>query len=179
MPDCVIIDQSTYDEAYGLANATLEKFANTKGHYNNTLNSHLRGKIGELACAEWMANNQIKCTQVFRDIEQIADVDLVTSTMRLDVKTWDERYWDDLGRCIAVRQLPKLQKKADAVLWCVTPQKLSPGIAVKIIGWNTIDDVAAAPQRSTGPTGRRQVDNHQVDLLSVRPLEELLLILST
>ena len=169
----IIIHQTSYDTAHRLATETLALFAKSHGHYTNSLNSHLRGKIGELACADWLSEKGVHCERVFEVITRIAEADLVTRILRLDVKTWDERYWHEMGRCVAVAQLATLKSKADAVLWCVTPQTLGPGIAVVIVGWNTLDDVATAQRCWTGPAGKRQVYNYQVELSAVRPLDEL------
>jgi hypothetical protein len=174
MPEHVVIDELTYEKAERLAIATLKVFQRTRGHYNNTLNSHLRGKIGELACVQWLSREGISCEAIFEYLDRIAEADLVLGESRFDVKTWDERYWNEMGRCIAVNQLPKLKAKADGVVWCTSPAKLEPGITVEILAWSTIDDIETAPKRMTGPAHRRQVYNHQLDPQTLRPLDTLL-----
>jgi len=167
-------------EAQQLAEQTLKVFAKEWGHYNNTLNSHLRGKVGEIAVARWLETNGVRVDPLFRDTGKGSQCDIVASDarkLRLDVKTWDKTYWAEMGRCVAVDQLKKLRTKADGILWCVSSPKLVPGVEVELVGWNWMDDVAAAPRRMTGPAGRRQVDNHQVDADKLRRPTDLLAIL--
>ncbi|MFG0256573.1 MAG: hypothetical protein ACF8GE_01590 [Phycisphaerales bacterium JB043] len=174
MPQRILINAERYGQAAALALDTFRRFARARGHYNNTPNSHLRGKIGEIACDCWLQGEGIETEAVFQDLDRMREADLVLGTRRIDVKTWDERYWGEMGRCVAVAQIERLRAKADGVLWCVTPSELGPEIEVEIVGWNTIDDITRAPRRTTGPAGRRQVDNYQVDLDAVRQLDELL-----
>ena len=55
MGEVIKIDDVRHAEALRLAQQTLAIFAKMPGHYNNTLNSHLRGKLGEIAAADWLA----------------------------------------------------------------------------------------------------------------------------
>ncbi len=181
MGELIKIDDVRHAEALRLAQQTLAIFAKMPGHYNNTLNSHLRGKLGEIAAADWLAANGIKIDAAFRDTGRIKEADIVgvgARTLRLDVKTWDSKYWPEMGRCVAVGQLDKLRNKAEGIVWCVSPSSLDPGIEVEMVGWNTLADIEAAPRRMTGPTGRRQVDNYQVDPGNVRQPASLLAALA-
>ncbi len=178
MRDQILITETDYAEAVQLADETYRGFSKRPGHYNNTPNSHLRGKIGEIAFLRWLEGLGVAVDAAFRDIARTRKADLIAegqrSSVRLDVKTWDTRYWTEMGRCVAVGQLPKLQNKADGVIWCVSPAVLEPGVTVEVVGWNTLDEVANAPRLLTGPVGRRQVENFQVGLDAVRPLDDLL-----
>ena len=176
MAEIVTIGEATYSEAISMANHTLESFKNNPGHYSNTFNSHLRGKIGELACSLWVAKQGIRCDSVFRDSNRMAEADLIIqgkAMQRCDVKTWDRNHWEGLGRCIAVNQLSNLQTKADIIIWCISPHSLEPGIQVELRGWNTLSDIEAAPQRMTGPADGRKVYNYQVDDNKLREMNEL------
>lgn len=177
MNPVVVITDDELREATELAEATLRVFGNVRGHYTNSLNSHLRGKLGEIACSRWLTTNGVGVEPVFRDTARMRECDIIasdTSTIRLDVKTWDQTYWAEMGRCVAVDQLEKLAAKADGVLWCVSSSQLVSGVRVELAGWSSIADIRAAPRRWTGPRGRRQVDNHQVDPDRITPLSELL-----
>jgi hypothetical protein len=44
---------------------------------------------------------------------------------------------------------------------------------VAVMGWNSIEDVRSAPQRTTGPTNGRKVNNLQVDETAMRSLGDL------
>jgi hypothetical protein len=176
------IGNRDFARATSLAYQTYLRFQARSGYYNNTPNSHLRGKLGEIACQRWCEFNDIVNEALFEDPEQIGEADLVVrddADHRIEVKTWDETGWDQWGRCIAVPQLPKLRAKADCVLWCTSPKVLVAGIRVMLVGWNTVDDIAAAPRRWTGPAWGRQVDNYQLDSQTIRPMAALLKELGT
>lgn len=165
------VDEAEFAEAQELARTTYEQFKQWKGHYSNTLNSHLRGRLGELSCAKWLLGHGIFIRELFRDQQSVGESDILAGAgepSRLDVKTWDRRFWGDMGRCVAVGQLPKLKRKADIVVWCETESRLSAGMSVWINGWNSIADIESAPVRLTGPAMGRKVENHQVALESVR-----------
>lgn len=172
--------QITDDElrdAMALAESTYAVFARKRGYYTNTINSHLRGKLGEIACARWFKTSGMEVEAIFRDQSRISECDIVASrvgSLRVDVKTWDRRFWAAMGRCVAAGQIHKLGAKADVVLWCVSPPELSSAVVVELVGWNSIAEILTSPRRSTGPAGKRQVDNFQVDTDKLKPLSGLL-----
>ena len=105
---------------------------------------------------------------------QEADLRLgVPPAQRIEVKTWNAAFWQNLGRCVAVNQMPNIRAKADIVIWCITPDSIASGASVTIAGWNTVAAIAQLPPIWTGPVGGRQVHNHQVPVEQVRPLGEL------
>jgi hypothetical protein len=164
-------------QAHELATKTLGHFAGRTGHYQNTWNSHFRGKLGEIACAKWLESNSVSIERLFEDLDRTQEVDIQLSPPLdkfIEIKTWDDSYWNDLGRCVPVAQIPQLSTKADLVLWCTSPFKLSGDVTVTIAGWNSVDDILASPKRFTGLKGRRKVFNHQVDLQRVRSPNSLL-----
>lgn len=158
-----------------LAEKTLEMFAGRSGYYNNNINSHLRGKLGEIAVSTFLRSRDLTTDDLWKDLQRIGDADVVVpSRFRADVKTWDHRYWPDYGRCVSVSQFPKLRTKADAIIWCTSDSTIRAGMAVTIEGWNTMEDIAQAPRRHTGPPNRRQVYNHQLDPDSLREISTIL-----
>lgn len=170
------METESFRIAEELAAQTYEVFKGRWGHYNNTVNSHLRGKVGEIGCHLWLDAQGIPHELVYENLARLEEADIILNAgrpFRFDVKTWDTRYWKAMGRCVAFKQLPKLKKKANAVLWCVTPKELAPGVEVEIFGWSSIRDIENSPRRMTGPAHRRQVDNYQVDLEAIRPLPEI------
>lgn len=180
--ESIILTDDEVSEAKSIADETLRRFGGQQGHYTNTRNSHVRGKCGEIACDRWLQNNAVNVTAAFRDISKINGCDIIASgakTLRLDVKTWDTRYWAEMGRCVAVGQIDSLRQKADAIVWCISPPVLEAGMKIDIVGWNTIDDVSRARRLMTGPKGRRQVYNHQVDQSALRSCAGLLDTLKT
>ena len=110
---------------------------------------------------------------LFADLDKMALTDIVVAgKTRVEIKTWSLEYWPEMGRCIAVDQLSKLQKKSDCIMWCASTAKMAPGMQVKINGWNFMADVSAAPRRWTGPANGRKVYNYQIENDKVRGFDE-------
>lgn len=175
-----IVSEEEFCLALDLANKTMEVFSKRPGFYNNSLNSHLRGKVGEIAASAALATAGIETIDLWSDIGFLTEADIhVPSKFRADVKTWDVRYWHEMGRCVAHGQFPKLRAKADAIIWCSSDTHLEIGMKVNVLGWNVVTDVTDAPRRHTGPPGGRQVDNYQVELNAVRDLQALFDLLRT
>lgn len=84
-----------------------------------------------------------------------------------------------MGRCVAVNQMPDIRAKADAMIWCITPDDIDLGASVKIAGWNKVAEIVQLLPIWTGPEGRRQVHNHQVPVEQVHPLEELVQLITS
>ena len=170
--------------AMDAARVSSKRWESKKGHYNNNLNSHFKGKLGELAVESYLLSANLKIDSHFRfaEREKLADIVIkvkgYNKVFRIEVKTWSAIYWADLGRCIAKNQLTDLQKKADAVIWCVTDlQEMmdTPApVHVQLTGWSTIDDVAKAPVKFTGMDKMRKVENHQLAESDLRGMESFL-----
>lgn len=181
----VLLTDEMVANARAMAAETHRPFANSRGHYNdNRFGRHLLGKISELACEQWARSAGIPCEPIFRDNNRMREADLIwggPNPQRIEVKCWSTNNWQDLGRCVAVRQMQSVLAKADAVLWCITPRAkaIVPGASVAIVGWNTVAEIAQMPQVLTGPVGGCPVHNHQVPVEQVRPIEELVNLLQT
>ncbi len=182
MPAHIHINDDMFNDAKSMAKETYERFKGRAGYYNNTCKSHLVGKIGELASAQWAANLNIPCDAAFRDPNRMSEADLglhldASRTLRVEVKCWSAEHWLALGRCVSVAQMPQVRAKAHIVIWCiVTPLMdllLKKAGDVEILGWNKIGDIAQTVPMWTGPTGGRQVHNHQVPIEHMRPLDSL------
>jgi hypothetical protein len=161
-------------EADDLAQQTFEKFKNQNGYYNNTANSHLKGRLGEMAVEQLCEELSLDFESVFRDLSRDKECDLVVNSLKIEVKTWSTSYWDDMGRCIAVGQLGTLQKKANYIIWCTTNYSGDGVAVVEIQGWNFVSEIEDAPVRWTGPVQGRQVKNHQFDQGDLRRMDELI-----
>lgn len=164
-----------------MSSESFSRFAETSGHYNNTHHSHLIGRVGELAVEQYFLN---KCPETdpimmfewqwssidsaFRDPRRDREHDIGFMGIRYEVKTWSDRYWDDLGRCVAEAQLPGVHKKADRIIWC---SYSSDDAAVTLHGWNTPSELAKIPTKPTGPAKGRKVINHQVPLRLMNRME--------
>ena len=119
MSETVRVDELMFERAMHLAEQTIDIFAGRPGYYNNTIDSHLRGKIGEMVCSKWISGQGVELDTAYEDIGRMREADLILKTgniIRFDVKTWNQRHWPTLGRCISVNQMPKLQAKADGII---------------------------------------------------------------
>jgi hypothetical protein len=154
------------------ARASFERWESQQGYYNNRLNSHLKGKLGEIAVEKFLLGQKLKLDSHFRfaDREKLADIVVkikgYKKVTRLEVKTWSKIYWHDLGRCIAVDQYPDLKKKADVIVWCIVDDKqiLDASMPVKVLlaGWSKIEEVLNAPIQLTGLDNMRKINNYQL-----------------
>ena len=170
----LIISSDQFKLAEKLAVETFARFSRTKGHYNNTSNSHLRGKIGEIATSTALQELGFKVEDTYTDLDRMSEADLVISgNLRIDVKTWNAEHWNEMGRCISVDQIGKLERKADIIIWCISPKTLNPGISVSVAGWNKVSEVRQAPRRLTGPQNGRKVENFQFEIGGIRDIEDL------
>lgn len=161
-----------FDQALELSRASLERFASVRGYYRNTSNSHLVGKLGELAAESWFRELGHEVVSLFRDPSLEADADIIFKEFRVEVKTWSAQYWARWGRCVAIGQLPALRRKSDILLWCTVlfdePRRTS---VVDIRGWNYTAEIGSWEQLWTGPAGR-QVHNHQGLESDLRDLDD-------
>jgi len=156
------------------ARSSFERWESQQGYYNNRLNSHFKGKLGEIAVEKFLLDQKLKLDSHFRfsDREKLADIVVKISgykkIARLEVKTWSKNYWLDLGRCIAVDQYPDLKKKAGVIVWCVADEKqisdasASAPVTVLLASWSKMDEVLSAPVKLTGLDNMRKVNNYQL-----------------
>lgn len=184
--DAFIIRLDPTDIAWAreTARQSAQRWAAQPGHYTNALRSHFIGKLGEQAAERALLHCGLRLDAHFRHPQRESLCDIVVKRRgyreitRLEVKTWSRAHWPELGRCIAVNQLPALQKKADVILWCVTDapgmDENSAPLAVEVVGWSTLDEVRAAPVKFTGTGAMRKVHNYQLDERSLRPFSTLL-----
>jgi hypothetical protein len=154
------------------ARSSFARWESQQGYYNNRLNSHFKGKLGELAVEKFLLDQQLKLDSHFRfaDRENLADIVVKINgykkVLRLEVKTWSCNYWLDLGRCISVDQFPDLKKKADVIVWCVTDASgvldVSAPVKILLAGWSKMDEVVQSPVKLTGLDNMRKITNYQL-----------------
>jgi hypothetical protein len=154
------------------ARSSFERWESQQGYYNNRLNSHFKGKLGEMAVEKFLLDQKLKLDShfCFADRENLADlvvkINGYKKVLRLEVKTWSLNYWQDLGRCVAVEQYPVIKKKADRIVWCLVDLQniLDSPIPVKVLlaGWSKIEDILNAPIKLTGLDNMRKVNNYQL-----------------
>ena len=151
-----------------MAEKTLALFP-SGGHYDNNINSHLTGRLGELAVDTWLVREGFRTEPFFRDIERSAACDLKCNDLRLEIKTWSLPHWFLLGRCVRPGQLKSIQDKSDAVVWCSVQEMDSASATIEIRGWNSVREISSLPVTVT-----RKLDNHQMPLERIHRLSLLL-----
>lgn len=170
-----------------MGTTSLARFQGVSGRYNNTFNSHTLGRFGEIAIESLFHSAGYAVKSHFRDLAslKLCDVEVVGPVpyLRLEVKTWGVGNWKDLGRCIQVGQIMKIEQTADAIVWCTVPLLSLRSAAdlahreeliVDVVGLSLVRDVLASPVKTTGRPGARQVENYQVREEDLRAPELLL-----
>jgi hypothetical protein len=164
------------------ARASFERWESQQGYYNNRLNSHFKGKLGEIAVEKFLLDQKLKLDSHFRFADRENLVDIVVKikgykkVVRLEVKTWSKNYWHNLGRCIAVDQYPNLKKKADIIVWCLVDEKqtldtsASAPVKVLLAGWSKMEEISNAPINLTGLDNMRKVNNYQLAEADLRDM---------
>jgi hypothetical protein len=171
----ILLETADVKWAIEAASASIGKWSGQAGYYNNRFDSHFKGKLGELAAEKYLLEKEYKLDSHFRFLERENLSDLVikvkkyTEVCRLEIKTWDVKYWPELGRCISVEQYPDLKKKADIILWCAVDLKdveilleNPEGVSVLLAGWSKVGEIPNAPIKDTGIGGMRKVRNYQL-----------------
>lgn len=169
------------------AKNSIGKWSQREGYYTNRLESHFKGKLGELAVEKYLleTGHAIDAHYRFPDREKLCDIVVkvrkYTQVCRLEVKTWSENYWAELGRCIAVEQYPDLKKKSDLIVWCVIDAVSvadflthPADVTVALAGWSRMNEIALAPVKETGTGRMRKVKNYQFAASDLHPIRELL-----
>jgi hypothetical protein len=160
-------------EATRMGLETYERWRGRPGHYRNLEKSHRLGKLGEVAIARWATESGVQPIEcLYEDGAREREADLVLGAVLVDVKTWSASTWPAWGRCVATSQLAALKRKAAAIIWTFTEER-DGQVRVTIVGWSTMQDIEAAPVKSTGPQ-HALVINHQVEPNNIRKPEALI-----
>lgn len=179
----VTLGRAHINLAVELGVATLARYIKAYGHYNNTFNSHTKGRFGEIALEELFNSKGRNVTPHYKNpaSDRLCDLEVVPAKFqRLEIKTWTESGWEKLGRCFAPAQVPKLVRTTDAVIWCTVPLGILTrpsdldafeSIDVTLVGYSLPSDIETATIIWTGEPGMRQILNHQVDSKAIRPIE--------
>jgi len=72
----IVLSIADVQWAADTAHASFERWESQQGYYNNRLNSHFKGKLGELAVEKFLLDQQLKLDSHFRfaDRENLADI---------------------------------------------------------------------------------------------------------
>lgn len=140
----------------------------------NHAHSHFVGLVTEHAAwvlfteIEEMLNVDLKIDPSFHDDTRDKECDINVGGLRVEVKGIKSAAWKQYGPCISTRQLSKIERKADVVLWALYNERTQE---VVFEGWNPVSEVRAITPVLTGKEGK-QIENYKVlDIL--RPLNDL------
>ena len=167
------IKSKEYEACLVEAQRTFEKYANNAGaHYPNSLSSHLIGRLGEHAAAQFFKrldpHSPVEETCLNPYLDQEAD--LVTLYGRIEVKTWMDNTWSRYGGNIAVSQYERLKTKADMIMW-QSLHFISSGAVVTFWGFNWVSDfMDMDPVKSVSEVVTSDV--YRMDEYMMRPLIE-------
>ena len=145
-----------------LAERSFARYKNVAGHYRNTPNSHLVGKLGECAAFFWLSEQGCNTTPLFLDSKRDREADMIVDSHRVEIKTWSEQHWENLGRAVAVTQYPSIQKKADRILFVSVEGVDSSEPVARLRGWVEVEAFAGMEPKMTGVAGR-QIHNLQIE----------------
>lgn len=202
MPVQVYLTQAEImEQGLPLAQGRFERWRDRQEfHYPNFPMTHLRGALGELAVEKWLTESRVDFIPYFRQPEvEGHKPDFILHLPQslfvgVEVKTWAERYWLDMGRCITPKQLFTLSetKSVDIILWVIMHEpepfqsytSQTPWSAIRtafrtvgrvyftLAGWNWLVEVDKWKLRETGPESGK-ILNYQADLKDLHSIEIL------
>lgn len=168
----LVLNAETKLAALLLAEASFQKYSKVFGHYRNTSNSHLVGRLGEFATYIHLDKKNLDPVPHFLDINKDRECDIGSKVGRIEVKTWSIQHWEQWGRCVSVGQYPSIKKKADVILWCTAEEIESDTPKVQFRGWSEVSDIEKQEAKMTGVEGR-QIHNYQFDESELNPISSL------
>ena len=141
----------------------------------NHAHSHLVGMAAEHA--SWILFNEIEALTgthlnidpAYQDDSREGECDLYVAGMRIEVKGIKYGSWIRFGPCISARQLPKIKKKADIVLWALYNERVQE---FTFEGYNFVNEIETLETILTGAEGRPKIENYPV-MSIIKPLQEL------
>lgn len=154
-----------------------EKIANSsKSPYGfNHPHAHFVGMVAEHAAwvlfneIEELTKKELKIDPAYQFEDRDSECDLYVNGLRIEVKGIKYGSWLQFGPCISTRQLKKIEKKADIVLWALYNERRQE---FSFEGFNFVKDIRSLPTMVTGASGRPQIENYPV-LDIIKPLQEL------
>ncbi|MGH8527319.1 MAG: hypothetical protein ACREXY_24870 [Gammaproteobacteria bacterium] len=135
---------------------------------DNSVTSHMVGKLGEVAVANWLVDQGYEVDRVFLDPAREGECDVAIQRpgppRRIDVKSWQERGFNHNAGYVWAKQLPYIDK-SDLLLWVRTPdlpgdtgqESFDPAslgaLVVTLVGWSFTTELhtlgKAVPESST------------------------------
>lgn len=143
----------------------------------NHAHSHLVGMAAEHAAwilfneVEMLSGTDLNIDPAFQDERREGECDIYVAGKRIEVKGIKYGSWLRFGPCISARQLPKIQKKADIVLWALYNERCQE---FTFEGYNFVEEITTLDTVMTGAEGRPKIENYPV-LPIIKPMQKLLL----
>jgi len=151
----------------------LQHEKNPHSKYENTLQGHLLGHMGEGSAAVFFVDHQWECQVVADDRTPDLRVRTPAGTeLRIACKTWNRnRFWVENSRCIRPEQRESTVIEHDAILWLRAMawlDKEQVGNVVDLVCWSLPSEI---PQDTvmTGPP-LVLLKNHRVPLDQARDM---------
>lgn len=143
----------------------------------NHAHSHYVGIVAEHAAytlfteIENMLGIDLKIDPVYKDETREGECDLIVGGKRIEVKGIKYGAYKNFGPCISIRQVKRIKKKADIVMWVLFNEKSKE---TTFIGFNNVDEIETITPIWTGAEGRKKIENYPVQSL-IKNLNELAL----
>lgn len=141
----------------------------------NHPHSHFVGLVAEHAAwvlfteIESMLNTNLNIDPAFQDEKREGECDIYVQGKRIEVKGIKYGSWLRYGPCVSSRQLSKIQKKADIVLWALYNEKCQE---LTFEGFNLVSEISTLLPVLTGAEGKQKIENYPV-ISIIKPLQEL------
>lgn len=143
VPHRVLMSRIDYDEVVATAQKRLEDMdAAWSSYAHNKLESHIVGRLGEVAVMTWLKDVGLNPTDTSDDGTASGDIAVTAASApsmgsksrvaAIEVKTSREAWWVRNGRCLNARQFAT--PRCDIVVWCAVQNEL-PGRSVLVMGW--------------------------------------------
>lgn len=141
----------------------------------NHPHSHYVGVVAEHASwllfteIEEMLGIDLNIDAAFKDENRECECDIYVGGKRIEIKGIKYGSWKNYGPCISARQLSKIKRKADIVLWVLLNEKTKEAT---FVGYNEVNEIESINPILTGPEHSQKIKNYPVISL-IKNLTEL------
>lgn len=142
----IVLDARDVKAAYDAAAKKAAQYKdNTGASYPNTERGHFVGRLGEEAAYRWLMKHHYQAVANFVNGDRGADI-LLRTGLTIEVKSFQAGQFDRWGRCVSMKQLPRVLTK-DTIIWMsvgVDSYQLYDWVPCWVMGWNWTDDLQNA-----------------------------------
>lgn len=134
----VNLSDDELDEAIRIAEQSVIYFSNGNvGSYgSNNMWSNVIGYKGKVGVAKWMRSflSEAQMDQHFRESFTHL-IDITCGPYVIAVKTLRPESWEETGRMITTKQMPKFAERGAIIIWALASSSKADTI-VNLMGWN-------------------------------------------